>query len=963
MRFRQHASTTESYLLTNGVAYTFVLAYGVSNVLLFLYTAQEEYGRHTDFQRVTTSIARGCGAILNLNLAAVLLVASRSLVAFLRETPLALIVSFDALMPGAHAVIGSLIVIAGFIHAGTHWATYIAKRIWSPGLDGYTSLFVTGMGLCLVFSLIRLSAWESIRRKHYEIFRRIHVGGSIIAFALLCVHGFHRGVPSTWKWVLGPALIYSVDYAMRVMREKRSYIFVNKHSAIFQGQSVLRLRLPRVFHFQAGQYAELKVPAISKAQWHPFTIASAPHEAEMVFYVKAAGDWTTELFQLFANRLREGYGPGDDIEVHIRGPFSTPATKFDQFEHLILIGGGVGATPFCSVVKSLHYWMTHWSPNPLKPLTMTRMRNADGQAGNDIDIPIVNTAKDKNLSAATRTPFSGMKSTTRIQNLLGSTIDVDQHASLLDRATTFPTSFYTAYTHAEEEDLSTARSLTSNISGVAQSSEIEGELTKYSAVHQSAPELPVIHWTNMNHKASACSLDWAASIRDNRDLLLNPASDQRCDAEARWDQLSLGSRRPSVSAWTAIQSLYEDNRIGGHCQMYQDSLNMMIGMSYGSVALARGMQMQKARRLGGEHDLDKVEAISQKVNIDVTSDSTIAYISALTADNDLSIFYNWRFLALVYARSVTVNLALMWLLIIRCFIAGFATLFDEVSLLRNGLTIYKSIPLLVIDTVLATVIALGVGLPALLEFHELGAALLSWMDLLALTPAVVFGVITNSLAIAGIGQGTNLIGMLTLIVVWPGTALLFLVRLVRVVGDRVALGGNLRRTPANTRSVDFYWTASTQEDDGWLVDELLSCASSKRTHLHRYITRSQPRHEAWMERLDDGTVPPFQTMYGRPDWDELFNGVAERAQNGTTVGVFLCGPDSMTKQVEQAAVRAMRNSIVRGLQRGAHPMRSLEEVFGNSISANMHTGDDPEETESQECGINVTFIVSIERFS
>jgi NAD(P)H-flavin reductase len=957
--WRQKASAIESFLLANGVMYTVVLVYIVGNLLLFLHSADKEYARHKDFQRYTTSIARGCGAILNFNLAVVLLSASRSLVAFLRETPLAIILPIDALMPGAHAIIGSIIVIAGAIHTVAHLVTFALKRPWSSGYSGYTSLFVTGIGICITFVIVRLSALNMFRRQRYEMFRSCHVGGGAVAYILLCIHGLHLGVPSTWKWILGPCIIYTVDYALRVMREKRSYLFVNKHSAVFQGQSVLRLRLPRVFHFQAGQYAELKVPAISKSQWHPFTIASAPHEAEMVFYVKAAGNWTTALFQLFADRLREERGAGDDIEVHIRGPFAAPATKFDQFEHLILVGGGVGATPFCSVVKSLHYWIVHWSPQAAQDDSLSQ---ADDKSSLDNTRGVMSRAdKKEHLSSAKRST-NKMKSSGRLRTSwrLSSSSSHDLSSSTRDH--TAPMSFYTAYTHPADADTTTSHS-TMN-SGIMiheeQNKSIVSKEMAMTAASKSKGEDTSIATTQ---HAKARSLGWAASIRSDRDVLARTAAGPRETGEV-WEQLSHGSGRRSIGPWTAMNSLYGDldMTVNGNSRTYQESLNMMIGLSYGAIALARGMQMQKARRTGGDFGFGKVGETS-KLHQDPLSVPPAACQSAISADTDLSIFYDWRFLALVYAKSVTVNLALMWILILRAFIAGFATLFNEVSLLHNGLTVYKSTALLAVDTVLATAIALGVGLPALLEVHELGAAPVSWLDLTALTPAAVFGVVTNALAMAGVGRDVNLFGILTIVVVWPVTALLFLARLVRVVGERMTLGKRSLQAHGEIQSVDFYWTAATQEDDGWLVEELLPCAYSKHTRLHRYITRAQPRDEEWMERLEPGTAPPFSTEYRRPDWDEIFNEVAERARNGSTIGVFLCGPTPMAKQVEEAAMKAMRNSIVRGLQSGANPMRSLEEVFGNSITANAYTGDNLDGCESQDLGINVTFVVSVERFS
>lgn len=142
----------------------------------------------------------------------------------------------------------------------------------------------------------------------------------------------------------------------RHAKRSRSYLLLSKRAAGSQGKGVLCLRLPHIFHFQAGQYAELKVLALSTFQWHPFTMASATHEPEMVFYVKACGDWTCSLCQVCngASELPE------EVEVHVRGPFGSPAQHVGQFEQIILNGSGVGATPFCSVTKATRHWMENW---------------------------------------------------------------------------------------------------------------------------------------------------------------------------------------------------------------------------------------------------------------------------------------------------------------------------------------------------------------------------------------------------------------------------------------------------------------------------------------------------------------------------------------------------------------------------------------------------------------------------
>jgi predicted ferric reductase len=881
---RKRTSELESFLLSHGVKLTLLALYVVWNLILLVYTAVAEQSRHKDFQKYTTSIARGAGAVIQLNIAAVLLVASRSFISFLRDTPLALILPLDEMMPGFHSVLGIIIFVSSALHTTAHLPVYIIKHPWSKGVHGFTSLFITGVLLCILLVLVCAAAAAPVRRNNFEMFRGCHVWGSLLIYSLLVIHGTHHGIPSSWKWIIGPCVIYCFDYASRFHREKRSYLLINKHSASIHGQYVLQLRLPRIFHFQAGQYAELKVPSISKFQWHPFTIASAPHESEMLFYVKAAGDWTTELLQRF-----ESSSLTDDIAIHIRGPYGAPAQHVDQFEHLILIGGGVGATPFCSVFKSLENWITNWTPTgdllhkDLPAVASSRMDPA-------ADEPIPN---ESNANAEPAAENVRPKS---------------QHSP--------ESSIYTA-----------PLKIPPRANG-----ERRGPLGSHKVAF--APgQLPTAK-LDEKEEPSVDSSNWLGTSRKREDKKHRTLEPRPGLQDVRWDQLSKGSVRPSISYWTALNSIHDDQH---RAKTYHESLNLMLSMSYGSSSLAQTILVKRARR----NATARLDAVSS------------------TFEQDLSTFHDAIFIFLMYSKSVTFNLSLLWLLIARAVLAGVSTIFGEFVALKDGLAIYKSVGLEIADLILALLIAIGVGIPAAVEWYEVGLGHMSGMDLFTLVPATLFSVFSNSLAIAGVGKDVHLFGIFHIFFVWPVTAALFFLRLVRTIGERIALGENLRKTLCRTQSVDFFWTTPTHADDHWLVGEVLPCAKTPSLKLHRYITRSEPKTDEWSEYESAS----FQTHYGRPGWDDILNSFAEKSKNGTVIGVFVCGQKSMASEIESASQNAMRNSIIRGLQNGTHPMRSLEEVFGDTISANLYTGDEMEARRTRAHGCNIKIVFHKERFS
>ncbi|OAA41621.1 FAD-binding 8 [Cordyceps fumosorosea ARSEF 2679] len=97
----------------------------------------------------------------------------------------------------------------------------------------------------------------------------------------------------------------------------------------------------RIWEYTAGQYILLLVPDISLLQWHPFTIAFC-RDKMITLHIKTGGDWTAQLRHL-----------GPSIKVAINGPFGAPAQRFGDFRYSLIIGAGVGITPFSAILADL----------------------------------------------------------------------------------------------------------------------------------------------------------------------------------------------------------------------------------------------------------------------------------------------------------------------------------------------------------------------------------------------------------------------------------------------------------------------------------------------------------------------------------------------------------------------------------------------------------------------------------
>jgi hypothetical protein len=85
----------------------------------------------------------------------------------------------------------------------------------------------------------------------------------------------------------------------------------------------------------------------------------------MTFFFKVSGDWTVALGRLLSEKSNlapdqenqfasaQGSLRSKEIMCRVRGPYGSPAQHVGQFDKVVLISGGVGGTPYLSVVKDI----------------------------------------------------------------------------------------------------------------------------------------------------------------------------------------------------------------------------------------------------------------------------------------------------------------------------------------------------------------------------------------------------------------------------------------------------------------------------------------------------------------------------------------------------------------------------------------------------------------------------------
>ncbi|KAG8440372.1 hypothetical protein GDO86_006214 [Hymenochirus boettgeri] len=317
-------------------------------------------------------ISRGTAASISFMFSYMLLTMCRNLITFLRETFLNRFIPFDSAVD-FHRLIAMSALVLAILHSLGHLVnvyifTIIPLSVLScifPTIfidDGsetpekyYWWFFetipgMTGVLLLAVMAVMYVFSSYHFRRVSFRWFWITH-HLYIVFYILIIIHGSFGLIqlPRFHLFFLVPAIIYSGDKLISLSRKKRQIDVLNVE-ALPSDVTHLNFQRPNDFDYKSGQWVRIACLDLGTNEYHPFTLTSAPHEDTLSLHIRAVGPWTTRLRELYSSH-KVDVNPYP--KLYLDGPFGEGHQEWNKFEVSVLVGGGIGVTPFASILKDL----------------------------------------------------------------------------------------------------------------------------------------------------------------------------------------------------------------------------------------------------------------------------------------------------------------------------------------------------------------------------------------------------------------------------------------------------------------------------------------------------------------------------------------------------------------------------------------------------------------------------------
>ena len=146
---------------------------------------------------------------------------------------------------------------------------------------------------------------------------------------------------------------YILDKVLWFCSSRRAIRIVNLTTPV-RGFVRMEIAVEQKAHtFEPGQWVQIKVPAVSTFQWHPFSVASAPGHSTITIDIKVVGNWTRGLQDLALRFDPSKYTHTCVFMDHFHGSSHMQMQGYLTHPAVLMIAGGIGLAPMICSLRML----------------------------------------------------------------------------------------------------------------------------------------------------------------------------------------------------------------------------------------------------------------------------------------------------------------------------------------------------------------------------------------------------------------------------------------------------------------------------------------------------------------------------------------------------------------------------------------------------------------------------------
>ena len=351
--------------------------------------------------------AKAGGGMLNFNCSVILVPVMRNILSWLRTTPINELVPLDDNIV-FHKIIFVGIMVASTLHIVAHYLTFSDAAFEDPSHTGGSGIIsyalftfegFTGHVILLIMTMMAVTALECCRRKSHKCCCCWTVGGYTIFWTIHklwvpCMLLLLLHAKKFWSYVTWPLLLTILEKLIQSYRGKEEIELIEAR-ALPSDVMTIRFRVAngKKFRYKAGQYIYINCPEVSLKEWHPFTLSSAPEDDFLSCHIRCTKnmDWcypfrkkinpkdakllkfdaiqklsvdksVTESKNGRSNHrvVPVGRNGVDDVSskpsaplIRIDGPYGSASEEVFDYQSLVMVGAGIGVTPFSSIMRSM----------------------------------------------------------------------------------------------------------------------------------------------------------------------------------------------------------------------------------------------------------------------------------------------------------------------------------------------------------------------------------------------------------------------------------------------------------------------------------------------------------------------------------------------------------------------------------------------------------------------------------